>query len=69
MQGNLNISIHAPAPSRSRRRRGYLVMSILAEQPNQRLGYLFHLATVEDRRLAEIGAQVHLSQSCGRALS
>ncbi len=43
-------------------------MAILAEQPDQRLGHLFYLWAVEDRRSAEIGALVHLHPSRVRAL-
>jgi RNA polymerase sigma factor (sigma-70 family) len=45
-----------------------LIMTILAEQADQRLGYLFHLWAVEDRRSAEIGALVQLHPSRVRAL-
>jgi RNA polymerase sigma factor (sigma-70 family) len=45
-----------------------MIMSILAEQSDQRWSYLFHLAAVEDLRVAEIGALVHLSQPRVRAL-
>jgi RNA polymerase sigma factor (sigma-70 family) len=45
-----------------------MIMTILAEQPDQRWRYLFHLAAVEDLRVAEIGALVQLSQPRVRAL-
>ena len=45
-----------------------LIMSILAEQPDQRWSYLFQLAAVDDLRVAEIGALVQLSQPRVRAL-
>ena len=45
-----------------------MIMAILAEQPDQRWRYLFHLAAVEDLRVAEIGALVQLSQPRVRAL-
>lgn len=44
------------------------IMQILADQPDQRLGYLFHLATIEDRRVVEIGKLVHLHPSRVRTL-
>jgi RNA polymerase sigma factor (sigma-70 family) len=45
-----------------------LIMSILGEQPDRRLGHLFHLAVIEDRRAADIGALVHLQPARVRTL-
>jgi RNA polymerase sigma factor (sigma-70 family) len=44
------------------------VRAVLDKQPDQRLGLIFHLAAIEDRRVAEIGALVQLSQPRVRAL-
>jgi RNA polymerase sigma factor (sigma-70 family) len=44
------------------------IMDILAAQPDGRWRYLFHLAAVDDLRVAEIGVLVHLSQPRVRAL-
>ncbi|MBC8076163.1 MAG: sigma-70 family RNA polymerase sigma factor [Chloroflexales bacterium] len=45
-----------------------MIRAVFATQPDQRLGHIFHLWAVEDRRVAEIGALLRLHPSRVRAL-